>query len=47
VRKAECTAKIMRGGGNSSMIYFKNFCKCHSVPQYNNDITEKWKKIAS
>jgi hypothetical protein len=19
-------------GGNSTMIYFKNFCKCHNVP---------------
>jgi hypothetical protein len=25
------------GGVNSAMIYCKNFCKCHSVPQYNNN----------
>jgi hypothetical protein len=23
---------------NSTMIYFKNFCKCHNVPQYNNNM---------
>jgi hypothetical protein len=25
------------GGVNSTMIYFKNFCKCHKHPQYNNN----------
>jgi hypothetical protein len=24
-------------GVNSTMIYCKNFCKCHIVPQYNNN----------
>jgi hypothetical protein len=25
------------GKGNSTMIFYKNFCKCHNVPQHNND----------
>jgi hypothetical protein len=25
-------------GVNSTMIYFKDFCKFHNVPQYNNMI---------
>jgi hypothetical protein len=25
------------GWGNSTMIYCKNVCKCHNVPQYNNN----------
>jgi hypothetical protein len=29
------------GGVNSTMIYCKNFCRCHSVPQYNNNMTKK------
>jgi hypothetical protein len=24
-------------GVNSAVIYYKNFCKCHSVPQKNNN----------
>jgi hypothetical protein len=26
---------------NSTMIYWKNFCNCHNVPQYNNNIIIK------
>jgi hypothetical protein len=26
----------MMEGVNSTMIYCKNFCKCHYVPQYNS-----------
>jgi hypothetical protein len=29
---------------NSTVIYSKSFCKCHSVPQYNNDMIKKKKK---
>jgi hypothetical protein len=25
------------GGVNSTVIYCKNFCKCHYVSQYNNN----------
>jgi hypothetical protein len=27
----------MMEGVNSTMIYCKNFCKCHNVPQHNNN----------
>jgi hypothetical protein len=27
----------MMEGVNSTMIYCKNFCTCHNVPQYNNN----------
>jgi hypothetical protein len=30
---------------NSILIYFKNFCKCHNVPQYNNYFFKKEKKL--
>jgi hypothetical protein len=26
---------------NSAMMYYKNFCKCHNVPQYNNNMKIK------
>jgi hypothetical protein len=32
--------KRMMEGANSTMIYYKNFCKCHSVPpvqQYHDN----------
>jgi hypothetical protein len=29
------------GGVNSNVIYCKNFCKCHSVPQYNDNMIIK------
>jgi hypothetical protein len=32
-------------GMNLTKIYCKYFCKCHSVPQYNNIIKERNKKI--
>jgi hypothetical protein len=28
----------MMEGVNSTMIYCKNFCKCHNVPWYKNNI---------
>jgi hypothetical protein len=28
-------------GMNSTMIYYKNFCKCHHVPWYNNNNNNK------
>jgi hypothetical protein len=30
----------------STMIYCKNFCKCHNVPQYNNNggVREGWRE---
>jgi hypothetical protein len=35
----------MMEGVNSTMIYGKNFCKCHMYPQYNNNmIIKKGKK---
>jgi hypothetical protein len=33
-------------GVNSTMIFCKNFCKCHNVPQYNNNIIKKEKKVS-
>jgi hypothetical protein len=27
----------MMEGVNATMIYYKNFCKCHVVPLYNNN----------
>jgi hypothetical protein len=37
--------KEFDGGVNSTMIYCKNFYKCHNVFQYNN-IKNKVKKIS-
>jgi hypothetical protein len=35
----------MMEGVNSTKIYCKDICKCHSVPQYNNNmIIKKGKK---
>jgi hypothetical protein len=31
----------MMEGVNATMIYRKNFCKCHNVLQYNNNILKK------
>jgi hypothetical protein len=33
------------GGVNSSMIYCKNFCKCHNVPPPSTTINKKEKTI--
>jgi hypothetical protein len=27
---------IKENDGGGEFSYFKNFCKCHNVPQYNN-----------
>jgi hypothetical protein len=51
IRPVETITGI-RGGGtkendrevNSNMKYHKNFCKCHNVPQYNNNIIKKKNK---
>jgi hypothetical protein len=32
------------GGVNSTMIYCKNFGKCHNVPQYNNNFLKAFLK---
>jgi hypothetical protein len=42
--KNETTPGIGMEGVNSTMIYYKNFCKYHSVPQYNNNIIKKKKQ---
>jgi hypothetical protein len=31
----------INGGVNSTRIYCKSFCKCHNVPQYNNNMIIK------
>jgi hypothetical protein len=33
-------------GVTSTTIYWKNYCKCHNVPQYNNNIIKKKGKKA-
>jgi hypothetical protein len=30
------------GEGNYTMKYCKNFCKCHSVPQYSNNVIKSY-----
>jgi hypothetical protein len=32
------------GGVNSTITYYKNFCKCYNVPQHNNNMIIKIKK---
>jgi hypothetical protein len=35
----------MMEGVNSTMVDYKNFCKCHNVPPVqNNMVIRKWKK---
>jgi hypothetical protein len=31
----------MMEGLSSTKIYYENFCKCHNVPQYNNNMIIK------
>jgi hypothetical protein len=33
------------GGVNSTMIYCKNFCKCHNVPQCSNKKDKKYREL--
>jgi hypothetical protein len=43
MRPVETIPGIGWGGINSTMIHYKNFCKCHNVPPANNN--KKGKKI--
>jgi hypothetical protein len=31
------TYRRMMEGVNSTMIYYKNFCKCHNISQHNSN----------